>query len=481
MVENKNIVLHVTASSNSNLSGEVCLKLVRVLRVLEGRREVWIATMTGTSRSVVAKRFLPGSKQGKESHLEIRGLNELKDRGVPGPNLLCVASDNVGGIWVLTDYIEGAADLSEVLVAGAHASSEAAAISGFARTLIMHWRKGVHQTDVHNRNYLWDGKLLYTIDVGSIRFMRGAITRRLRVDTLTRTCFKFSDNQWSLFLDAFDGIAENSDEKALSAFMRSSGFKNQLENRKRKEKKRVWQKSQRTSSDFRVSSEPGLRLFAVSTADAALIEKISSEPDSLFDQGTRLKSGNTCTVQLVEFGGRKYVVKRYNRKPFVYRLRHIFSTSRIVYSWANAAVLQRFRIRTPQVVVACEFRKFGLLDRGFVVMECVQGETLDSFMQQSSFTPENRMAYIDEAADLLENLRIFRIVHGDMKAKNLLVEDGKIWLIDIDGMQLFLGERQFARKFVKDRKRFLRNWDELPNVQAEFEQALSNRCSLLAL
>ena len=468
-----NIRLHITSSFDGESAGEIDLRLMKTLRVLEGRREVWLAETTATGRRVVAKRFLCGGKQGKESQREIHGLNELKERNIEGPSLLFVATDGQEGIWVVTDYIEDSVDLSDVLVLGAKSSTMKEAVKSYAQTLILHWRNGVYQTDVHNKNYLWDGEVLYTVDVGSIRFRMGAVTRNARITTLTKTCFKFTEEQWAVFLHAYDEMAESHGEKMLSAFMRTDTFRQRIERRKRKEMKRLWKKSQRTSSDFKVTRMKGIKLFSTRLVDSSLVDAVLQQPDSLLQQGTRLKSGNTCTVQLVEWGGIKYVVKRYNRKSLLYRIRHSFSTSRVIHSWATAIVLHRFRVRTPAVAIACEFRKFGLPDRGYLIMEYVDGETLGNYMKAPSLAADERDACIGATVDLFDRLYKYSIVHGDMKAKNLLVEGGKIWLIDIDGTKLFLNGRKFIKSFEKDRRRFLMNWNEVPELEADFDQALS--------
>ena len=466
------IRLIITSSDDTNFQGEVDLALVKTLRVLEGRREVWLAEVVGTKQRVVAKKFIVGEKQHRESQREITGLRELAQRGIPGPKLIFIAEDDVAAIWVVAEYIEDSVDMSDVLVNGAMPDSAAEAIRSFAQTLVLHWRKGVHQTDVHNRNYLWDGRALYTIDVGSIRFQSDVASLQTRIHTLERTCYKFTKQQWSRFLSAYEEITGEAEQVLQVDYLRSNQFHDRLQQRISKELKRVWLKSQRSSSDTNLFQQKGVKLYSQPDADASLIDVVLSAPDSLMQQGTRLKSGNTCTVQLIEWGGRKYVVKRYNRKSLFYRLRHVFMTSRVIQSWANARVLNRFRVLTPTVVIACEFRKCGIPDRGFLVMEHIDGETLSHYMAQPDLAEVDRRKYIDEARELFHNLYQFRIVHGDMKAKNLLVGEGKLWLIDVDGMKLSPCGSAFQKLFEKDRSRFLRNWDEFPELKNEFEEAL---------
>ena len=471
----ENIRLHITSSFDGEFADEIDLRLIKTLRVLEGRREVWLAEVSATGRRVVAKKFLRGSKQRKESQKEIHGLNELRQRNVAGPSLLFVANDEQEGIWVVAGFLEDAAELGDVFFRGEKSSSLDAALRCFARTLLLHWRNGVDQTDAHYKNFLWNGQALYTIDVGSIRFNRREISARGRTKTLVRMCHKFTDEMWSVFLSTYDGEARTDEEKQFASSLRTEAFCREMKKGRQLDVQRFWHKCQRNCTEFERIDKNGIMLLRSRTQGRALADALMHDPESLMSQGERLKSGNTCTVQRIEWGGSKYVLKRYNRKPLFYRVRHFFSTSRVLQSWANANVLNRLGIRTAEVIIACEFRKFGLLDHGYIVMECVDGETMGSFMKQPSLPMDVRGGYMTETVNLFENLYQNRIVHGDMKAKNLLAEGGKLCLIDIDGMKLFLSESRFCKLFEKDRRRFLKNWEDVPKLKADFEELLPTR------
>jgi tRNA A-37 threonylcarbamoyl transferase component Bud32 len=470
-----NTRLLIASSFDGEFGGEVDLRLIETLRVLEGRREVWLAELSATGRRVVAKKFLCGEKQRKESRKEVSGLNELKRRGVACPQLLFVAKDEDGGVWVVAEYIVNAAELGDVFFRGAKSASREAALASFAQDLLMHWRNGVYQTDAHYKNFLWNGETLYAIDVGTIRFCRGEVSIRARVKTLVRMCHRFTDEMWSMFLSSYAEEAKTDKEEQFASFLQTAEFCSKMKQGRQLDVQRFWHKCQRNCTEFERVDRGRITLLRSRTRGRALADALMRDPDWLMSQGERLKSGNTCTVQRIEWGGSRYVVKRYNRKPRFYRIRHIFSTSRVIQSWANANVLHRLGILTAEIVVACEFRKFGLLDQGYIVMECVDGETMSSFMRQPTLSEDVRSSYINETVDLFDKLYRNHIVHGDMKAKNLLASGGQIYLIDIDGMKLFLPESRFSKLFEKDRRRFLRNWEDLPELKTEFEELLSAR------
>ena len=61
---------------------------------------------------------------------------------------------------------------------------------------------------------------------------------------------------------------------------------------------------------------------------------------------------------------------------------------------------------------------------------------------------------------LFRTLYALRISHGDLKATNLLWDQGRIVLIDLDAMVQHRSVRQHARAWQRDRSRLLRNWPQ---------------------
>ena len=66
-----------------------------------------------------------------------------------------------------------------------------------------------------------------------------------------------------------------------------------------------------------------------------------------------------------------------------------------------------------------------------------------------------------EAQSLLsifDALHRMKISHGDLKATNLLWDEGHLSVIDLDGMRQHGSEQGFARAWRRDRARLLANW-----------------------
>ena len=59
---------------------------------------------------------------------------------------------------------------------------------------------------------------------------------------------------------------------------------------------------------------------------------------------------------------------------------------------------------------------------------------------------------------LFSSLHSLRISHGDLKATNLLFDDGKVFVIDLDAVCQHRSQQSYASAWRRDRERLLRNW-----------------------
>jgi tRNA A-37 threonylcarbamoyl transferase component Bud32 len=473
MKECNTVRLDVTTSSEETFVGEICLELIQTLRVLEGRREVWLATVAGSSRRVVAKRFFPGSKQEKESQREIRGLQELGGRRIRCPRLIFTAKDDELGLWVVADYIENSNELSDIVLNCKDKELRQRVIREFFVILIEHWQAGVHQTDAHLRNFLWDGQFIYTIDVGLIRFKNVALSGFKKTKILEEMLGSYTVSFRDELLNVIPGICEEFDEQELLRRIQGERFKRRVALEEEKNLRRIWRKSQRDCSQFLTAKQGQRKLICQRSLDSALIEKLKNDPDDLMLIGTRLKSGNTCTVQRIEWEGRPMVLKRYNPKSIFYRIRHCMMLSRAMRSWTNGIVMCNFGIPTATAVAVVEEYRCGLLERAYFLMEHFDGESISDYLnRKENDEPEFERA-VSGLSQLFTCLRRLRIVHGDFKAKNILINESGLRLIDTDGLKFFVSSRSFFKLFYADFQRLLNNWPDGSRVRGILKNRLS--------
>jgi len=186
-------------------------------------------------------------------------------------------------------------------------------------------------------------------------------------------------------------------------------------------------------------------------------------------RGRTLKHDATTTVTLVAGGEARWVVKRYNIRGPWHALRRQFQSGRARNCWRAAEDLAAAGIDTPRPVAALEERRFGLLrGRSYFISELVEGETLDEALSRAG---KQAAALMDRTADIVRRLRASGIVHGDLKATNIIVSHGRVYLVDLDATRKSAGSGLCAGR-EQDLDRFLRNWQQDERLLAEFKRRL---------
>ncbi|HEX8293829.1 MAG TPA: hypothetical protein VF570_18840, partial [Pyrinomonadaceae bacterium] len=91
------------------------------------------------------------------------------------------------------------------------------------------------------------------------------------------------------------------------------------------------------------------------------------------------------------------------------------------------AALPRFKYLPKGILVAG--RRYPVL-----VMEWVEGPTLDVYLDEAVGRREALLHMADEWVKLMGELREAGIAHGDLQHGNIIVEGGRLRLVDLDGM-----------------------------------------------
>jgi hypothetical protein len=93
----------------------------------------------------------------------------------------------------------------------------------------------------------------------------------------------------------------------------------------------------------------------------------------------------------------------------------------------SIAALPRFRYLPAGILVHGE--RYPLL-----AMQWVEGPTLDVYLAEVLGKPDVLWHLADEWARLVSDLRAARVAHGDLQHGNIIVERGRLRLVDLDGM-----------------------------------------------
>ena len=185
-----------------------------------------------------------------------------------------------------------------------------------------------------------------------------------------------------------------------------------------------------------------------------------------------IKSDNTTTVGLIFRDSYKIVIKRYNAKNAWHRLRRTVRNSRAENCWHFTRTLRNLEISVAPVVAWIQEIQVGLKGRSWFVSEFVDGiSCLDHF--NGGVPPAEIKKTLGEIVEILCKLRHERISHGDLKASNILLSSRGPVLIDLDAMRQHKSESTYQQAANKDVTRFLRNWQDNPDLLETARHLLS--------
>ncbi|MCM2320941.1 MAG: serine/threonine protein kinase [Pseudomonas sp.] len=431
------------------------LRLLSLLRVLPGQRYVGEAEWQG--RRVLAK-LLVGPRAERHHGRELEGARLLREQGLNTPALLAEGLAVGEGGWLLFEFIDQAVSLGDVWQAVAEQpllSAAQEAVLGDALGAIgrLHAR-GLWQDDLHLDNLLRRDGQLYLIDGGGIRAqLAGQPLARAQALQNLGVFFAQLPTELAPFIDQLlVHYQQANSAHALSA----------MDLRAPTAQVRRWRlrdylnKLGRDCTLFSVQrSRTGLRI--VRRDQEAALAPLLRDVDAAIAVGVSLKQGGSATVARVELAGRPLVIKRYNIKGLGHWLKRCWRPSRAWHSWVEGNRLDFLGIATPRPLAMLESRRFGLRGRAWLITEHAAGEDILRRFARDGRTlpPEDELQALDR---LFAALLRERIGHGDLKGTNLLWQDGRWALIDLDAMRQHRCPRRFARAYAKDRARFLRNW-----------------------
>jgi len=437
----------------------------RLLRVLPGKRLVGEAEVGG--QAVLAKFFI--ARRGCTRHFEQerQGLAALAAQAITTPRLLG-AGTLEGGHYLLTEFLDEAEDLAGCWQAAlaAHPWDIDAALgvlSPALETLGRMHARGLAQSDLHLGNFLRHRGLLYAIDGDAIRARRpglplGADDALRNLAILLAQLPRDADARLpDLLADYHAGNPDTAFDPASLrqevARVRSWRLRDYLA------------KTLRDCSLFHVEQRRD-RFVSVVRHEAERLAPVVADPDLFLAAGSLLKDGGSSTVARIDVDGRRLVIKRYNIKGTAHALSRFWRPSRAWHSWIEGHRLAFLGIATPPPLALIE-RRFGpLRGRAWLVTESCDGPHLLQHLDAGREPPPAEARALRE---LFAALHRERISHGDLKATNLLWDQGAVKLIDLDAMRQHASVAAHARAWQKDRARLLRNWPEGGALRGWFE------------
>ncbi len=444
-----------------------------VLRHLPGKRLVCRASRANGD-DVIVKLFLAPRHAWRHCRRERAGISALQQAGIPTPALLRPTTlEDEKTPLVLTSTVAGARSLADCWP-DAEDPVRRTMMGTCARLIARLHRCGYVQQDAHPGNFLVAPNQVLMIDGDAVRKLPtpAILRRQRRLANLAH------------FLVQFDPDAERWAPEALRAYEQQRGLtdhperilylKRLMRRCRHKRMRRRAAKVTRNCTDIAVHHR-WRRYTAYDRqwyTDA--LQPLLDDPDRTMDAGHPLKEGNSATVVRVRHQGRTLVIKRYNIKNRWHHLRRCLRSSRGRTAWRNAHMLQLIGINTPPPRALIEERWGPFRARAFLVCDHQAGVNLSAHWPHDGQITDRRMDALPAVAGLIDCLHAAQISHGDMKASNLIVDGGRVFLMDLDGLRIVRSPQRFKRHFRKDGQRLLDNWPKGSRVHDALRIALAN-------
>ena len=203
-----------------------------------------------------------------------------------------------------------------------------------------------------------------------------------------------------------------------------------------------------------------------------LLDQLIIDPDRIIDtEAYVIKHDRTTTVARIERNEVCWIIKRYNTKNLWHGLRRMVRPSRALNCWEMSKRFGQTEILIPHPVAYIEKRFGPLRGKSYFINEYIDAVNLFTYITTHP-DPETTKATEQKVVELFEVLRSTGINHGDMKATNLLVYNENLLLLDLDAARMTKNGVLFEQGYKKDRFRFLKNWQNYPDLYKRFDAAL---------
>lgn len=408
---------------------------------------------------------------------ERHGLRVLHERNIAAAALLHAGTADGGALHILVlAEIAPAETLAQAWQQAGDATTRERLLKLALLTLAQHHRAGLEQRDIHLNNFLLASGQLVTLDGGGIHVSgKAELSEQASRDNLARFFAQFYPRHDALVDALLPGYRAQRgwDETRLP----TAGMLARIKHYRRKRQRQYLKKIFRECSAFICERHwRSVRICDRHLSSPAL-QALLADPDASLQPGSAryLKQGNTSTLWSVMVDGRQLVVKRYNIKGPGHRLNRALRRTRAAISWENAHRLAFYGILGARPVALREQRFGPLRGRAWLIMEYVGGEDITHLCETADVNDATTRTAIQRMTTLLTQLAECRITHGDMKGTNFIQTPQGIAVIDLDAMREHGSGKDFLAAQRRDLRRFMRNWQACPDIDALFRASLQNQ------
>ncbi len=441
-----------------------------IIRLIPGKRMVAFGTFNG--KKVVIKFFYERGSAKKDAKRDADGILALIESRVPTPALLYQGNEDKKRVYIIIyERILCADNLLHIWQNKKSIEELHSLLRAFIVEIATQHVLGILQKDVHLKNYLVKEKCIYTLDGGQIDKFDHPLDEDRSLEYLCLLLAQFGVGVSTLQENLFKYYAKLRGWLIKPSHFKK--FKKLLRQKKQERSDHYKKKIFRSSSQFKHIDKLTKNIIYDRQYESPAFLNILHQPEKLFadPQVVFLKKGRSSTVIKFEIDGKMFVLKRYNIKNGLHRLKRLCRDTRAKKSWRMSQHLYSEGIKTAKPVAYIENRFLGMRGTSYFLMEYVDGNHIGEYFRHvKEEDSEKYHCMAKQISTLISNLAELKITHGDLKMTNILVSNDMPFLIDLDGIKEHSSEKMLNDALKKEIKRFMRNWENSPQLLALFQQ-----------
>ena len=144
-----------------------------------------------------------------------------------------------------------------------------------------------------------------------------------------------------------------------------------------------------------------------------------------------LNRSRTALMKSGTLNGDTIYLKRYNFKGIKDAIKNLFRKSRAQKAFEAALMLKGMGVGTPDVLFACDKRRFGFLLESYIATQGIHAIDLVKYVHENPYDDKD----IIMLAKYMRRIHEMGLMHVYLKGENLLTDKSNIFLIGIDRLR----------------------------------------------
>lgn len=436
--------------------GAESVRVSKILRNIPGERITAIANWKASE--VILKLFLQGSRNKRLLFNELRAADLLRQRQIPTPDILHHSSTTDGrGAVLFIDQLSDAQNLEQLFQQARTEGEQESVLRSAMEALARCHQAGIWQDGFDMAQLLKSGSRIYVLSSSKLQTQNEPLTMAQRFRQVAGFLAQLPvscDEKLPQLCEFYQGNSFAQDP--LDAQQLRQEIRDQRRRRIELLAKGSFRKQERV---FQIEQSNYLLVYQADFP-RKIVEQFQTNPDALLAKGKLLNRSDSTTVAELKFKDKLYVLKRYSKLGFWHGIARLFRTSRANNCWRMARVFRALGLSTPEPILFMEKRLlWSLRGDSYLLTEKIDAENLTKQLDSSPQLRQDSEGLVSVFKGLFDIMQQYQLSHGDLKASNFFLSQGKLIAIDLDAARYHTNATSAAKALQKDWAEFMGNWE----------------------